>query len=203
MPNHVTTILTATDPKVLGTLVHTVTAQEQFEENEKSRKEFPFFGAEKKLEEFEDKKIVDFAQVIPMPARMFEGGCDGKHPHPHPDGGVYDYCWYGWNQNNWGTKWNAYSAEISDDLLTVQFDTAWAHPDPVIEALSKSFPDEPILVKYADEDLGSNLGEYTILNGEIIDDATPGDPAGRLDFAAMVKYGQTYAALKAEWGEED
>ncbi len=73
-------------------------------------------------------------------------------------------------RNAWGTKWNAYSqsADVNTDYM-VTFETAWSHPYPVIEALSKKFPDEIINVKYADEDTGSNCGTYSIKNGEVIE----------------------------------
>ncbi|GGY87851.1 hypothetical protein [Shewanella fodinae] len=70
----------------------------------------------------------------------------------------------------WGTKWNAYNQISEENSETmVRFDTAWSHPYPVIEALSKKFPDEVISVKYADEDTGSNCGTYSIKNGEIVE----------------------------------
>jgi hypothetical protein len=151
--------------------------------------------------------IVDFEMVIPEPDRIYHGGCDGKHPHPHPDGGFYDYCWYEWNVENWGTKWNAYDAKVTPaagDLVEVRFDTAWSHPYPVIEALSLKFPEEPITVVFADEDLGCNLGSYEILNGEVTIDLFPvvGSDAA-LDMAAQVKYGMPYKDMQAEWGVED
>jgi hypothetical protein len=71
--------------------------------------------------------------------------------------------WYDWSSANWGTKWNAYEALIENGA--VKFDTAWATPLPVIEKLSKMFPDEEIHVRYADEDYGSNYGEFIIKNG--------------------------------------
>jgi hypothetical protein len=74
--------------------------------------------------------------------------------------------WYDWCCKEWGTKWNAYSEEaFSDD--TFIFDSAWAHPYPVIAKLSEKFPDHAFEVKYADEDIGSNFGHYIIKNGDI------------------------------------
>lgn len=73
-------------------------------------------------------------------------------------------------RGGWGTKWNAYgqNAESHSDT-TVEFETAWSHPLPVITALSKRFPEEKIIVKYADEDTGSNCGRYTMQNGEFVE----------------------------------
>lgn len=53
--------------------------------------------------------------------------------------------WYNWCCNNWGTKWNAVDTYISysdkDQVGTIQFDTAWDEPEPVLISLSKKFPD--------------------------------------------------------------
>lgn len=49
--------------------------------------------------------------------------------------------WYPWAIVNWGTKWGAYSFALeSSDPLTVKFETAWAFPTPVFEALVAEFP---------------------------------------------------------------
>lgn len=70
----------------------------------------------------------------------------------------------------WGTKWNAYGQSVEENSSTrVSFETAWSHPAPVIEALSKKFPEHEIKVRFADEDTGSNCGYYTIKNGEMIE----------------------------------
>ena len=69
----------------------------------------------------------------------------------------------------WGTKWNAYAQTIADDQASAQFDTAWSAPIPVYLALSKKFPIERISVTYADEDIGSNCGTFTLLNGEMVE----------------------------------
>ena len=74
--------------------------------------------------------------------------------------------WYGWQINNWGTKWNASDSYV--DGNTLHFQTAWSVPEPVLIKLSELFPKINILVKFADEDIGSNCGEFEILNGQII-----------------------------------
>lgn len=66
----------------------------------------------------------------------------------------------------WGTKWNAYGQRAEKHTSTkVTFETAWHHPFPVIEALSRKFPESEIFIRFADEDIGSNCGTYTIKNG--------------------------------------
>lgn len=51
--------------------------------------------------------------------------------------------WYEWNQEHWGTKWNAYEyAERSREpgKFVFEFQTAWSIPKPVFLALSKQYP---------------------------------------------------------------
>ncbi len=67
----------------------------------------------------------------------------------------------------WGTKWNAYSQDVDVDAGTAKFDTAWSCPRPVFIALSKLFPEAEIEVQFADEDLGSNCGQFTLKAGEV------------------------------------
>ena len=78
--------------------------------------------------------------------------------------------WYDWSVKNWGTKWNSYE-NTSDGKGSFTFETAWSHPDVIIEKLSKMFPTVTIYVQYADEDRGSNLGIYKMKNGEILEEA--------------------------------
>ena len=80
------------------------------------------------------------------------------------------YCyatWYDWCVEEWGTKWNCHEYRLEDsDRCT--FETAWTHPGPIIEALSRQHPQLAFEVRYADEDLGWNAGCYTLKDGEMI-----------------------------------
>ena len=76
--------------------------------------------------------------------------------------------WYDWHTHNWGTKWDCYDILVESDN-TIQFNTAWSTPVRAMIRLSELFPDVQIEVRYADEDFGSNVGTYTLLNGEIED----------------------------------
>lgn len=69
----------------------------------------------------------------------------------------------------WGTKWNACEPIANPDEGHCQFDTAWSCPLAVLEKLSARFPDESIMVTYADEDIGSNCGTFTLKNGQMIE----------------------------------
>lgn len=59
--------------------------------------------------------------------------------------------WYEWRNENWGTKWNAANASITERAedgtkISYSFETAWAPPIPVFFELSKQFPDVRICV---------------------------------------------------------
>ena len=60
--------------------------------------------------------------------------------------GKQDDRWYSWQINNWGTKWNTYSDELSymddDTVLYYSFDTAWSPPEPVIDRLRKIYTED-------------------------------------------------------------
>lgn len=80
--------------------------------------------------------------------------------------------WYSWSIANWGTKWNAYSQiQIKENIIS--FETAWSTPFPLMEELSRMFPDLTIEVVYADEDIGSNCGTYTFVNGSLVGEYSP------------------------------
>ena len=80
--------------------------------------------------------------------------------------------WYDWANENWGTKWGAYdSHRNSDDECT--FMTAWNTPFPAMVKLSEMYPDLVFTVQYADEDFGYNVGEYTIIAGDVINEYSP------------------------------
>ena len=79
--------------------------------------------------------------------------------------------WYEWRIQNWGTKWNASSAEVSDGRLF--FLTAWNAPKPVMEKLSGVFPSVSSHHAWADEDIGHNCGECTYQNGDVTQEYLP------------------------------
>lgn len=75
--------------------------------------------------------------------------------------------WYHWRVKNWGTKWDAYrlSKWYGD---TISFETAWSTPFAAFLKLSQLFPKTKIEVKFASEDVGSNLGSYILQGGNLI-----------------------------------
>lgn len=75
--------------------------------------------------------------------------------------------WYDWRLAHWGTKWNSSAYRLENDKRCT-FETAWTHPFPLLEALSRQHPQLEFEVRYADEDLGWNAGCYTLQNGVMI-----------------------------------
>lgn len=71
---------------------------------------------------------------------------------------------YYWRIKNWGTKWNAVDAAVYENE-TIEFDTAWSAPLPVIAKLSAKFPKVEFDYKWADEDIGQNCGEGRFCKG--------------------------------------
>lgn len=203
MPNHITTEITG--PLELADLLtrtHTETERLAHEAHEAERKQH--LAERGMVDRYTylpldmTEVIIDFAMLVPQPENIETGGCTGEHPE-----GVV--CWYDWNITNWGTKWNGYHLELEhgDETVTLRFETAWAHPFPIVEALSKKAPDSELSVYYADEDLGHNLGSYTISDGEPTSTTDVVEGTRRaLDFAARLQYGRSYAELTAEWDDE-
>lgn len=74
--------------------------------------------------------------------------------------------WYNWSIDNWGTKWDASETYVEDGEIS--FETAWSTPYPVIKKLSEIFPDLTLKLRFADESIGDNCGEYHLKNGEVI-----------------------------------
>ena len=77
--------------------------------------------------------------------------------------------WYGWSIANWGTKWSAYDTEIVEDN-TIIFNTAWSRAMPVISKLAEMFPDISFEYRWADEDIGANVGVAEFEGGEVVHD---------------------------------
>lgn len=96
--------------------------------------------------------------------------------------------WYDWATMNWNTKWNASDQYRNGN--TVTFNTAWSHPYRIIEKLSMMFPDIKFSIQYADEDIGSNCGEYTIQNGECLELSVFQDVSPEsIEFAMDIQFG--------------
>lgn len=97
--------------------------------------------------------------------------------------------WYDWQTSNWGTKWNAYE-QCSIDEDCIEFQTAWSTPFALLVNLSMLFPEVTFEVRYADEDFGYNVGEYTLLGGvEILTNIPDGGTDEAYEMAMDIQYG--------------
>ena len=93
--------------------------------------------------------------------------------------------WYEWRIHNWGTKWNSYSNTYGDgDTLCCQ--TAWSAPKEVIRRLSEMYPDVPMELQYADEDIGSNCGRVLYHAGVVEEEDYPETRKEAIEHACSV-----------------
>ena len=97
--------------------------------------------------------------------------------------------WYDWCCEHWNTKWNAYDcARIEPSDKRLEFSTAWSSVPPIIEAISKKYPDVTMNYSWADEDIGYNVGRITIRNGEVLDENIPeGGTRAAYEMAADIR----------------
>lgn len=61
--------------------------------------------------------------------------------------------------------------EVEPNIL--KFQTAWSCPLPILQVLALKFPEVGFVVKYADEDIGSNCGTLTFRGGELVNEEHP------------------------------
>lgn len=72
-----------------------------------------------------------------------------------------------WLIYHWGLNSDILKSELISDN-EIRFETLWVTPLLGIEYLSSLYPALKFNIKYSDEDIGYNVGEYTYLNGESI-----------------------------------
>ena len=69
--------------------------------------------------------------------------------------------WYHWNIDNWGTKWNSYSNNLTNEYM--YFNTAWSMPSDkivnhIFETFRKIMTDEEVEeIDYSTDDEGDNV----------------------------------------------
>ena len=112
---------------------------------------------------FEDENC--FSQIIPEPDWLNTPLMSSDMPKydwdtplgkvgelPQPDGtfqstGRRVDRWYDWRNQNLDTKWDAYDVVVTDDdpeCTEIEFNTAWAPPEPICHALREQYPDVSI-----------------------------------------------------------
>jgi len=128
---------------------------------------------------FEDENC--FTQIIPEPDwhniplltsdnRFYKYGNDGELPQYVEDPwrrlvfkstGISDQRWYDWRVNHWGTKWDCYDVEVTDDdpdQFEVEFNTAWSPPEPICAAIRDEYPD--LAVSWFYDEPGCEIAGY-------------------------------------------
>lgn len=130
----------------------------------------------------------DFNTIILMPSNIFQGDLGQKERELYGSDN-----WYDWSYENWGTKWNASDSSRESDIV-LTFNTAWAHPFPIINKISRMYPDNEFLIAYADEDMGYNLDVYTVKNGEPIKESS---------VAEGTSLAQILASLIIDWRDRE
>jgi len=115
----------------------------------------------KKLLQGEDS-VFDFNKIVPMPeefndekelTELESARLKKKH------GAV---GWREWCVKNWGTKWDADAAEITEEgdfSLVYEFNTAWSPPVPLVYKIRARFPKLKISAFY-DEPGVERAGYY-------------------------------------------
>jgi len=84
--------------------------------------------------------------------------------HPYPDNEL-KLNYQDWIIYNWGTPSDVLKSELISDNV-IKFETNLMTPLIGIEYLSSLIPNVKFEIKYADEDIGYNVGEYSFLNGK-------------------------------------
>lgn len=102
-------------------------------------------------------KMTNFNNIIQMPDEL-RNTTDGCYPGCDEifkrNMEKYGYrSWYDFSYANWGTKWDNNSVEIDGDVI--EFETAWSAPEGIYRKIAETIP---IVVAYADEDIGYNYG---------------------------------------------
>lgn len=76
--------------------------------------------------------------------------------------------WYDWSIENWGTKWDIYDCGDwyfeDDNVVMINFYTAWSPPISGIGKLSEQYRDLKFRIEYADEG-GDYVGYTSFENG--------------------------------------
>ncbi len=132
-------------------------------------------GDEKQVAAFFAKHIVDgrfdFNTIIPEPKtkdECLEAFYVNADSHIQTDADRPWFDWYRWRCVNWGTKWNAHDTQYDEANGTIDFDTAWSDPAPVIEALFNMYKDLKFDYKFIEEQGPVYLGHIIVDKGNTV-----------------------------------
>ena len=111
-----------------------------------------------------DESEFDFNKVIPYPEKYAK--MDAEKDSSGFNAGGYDWC-----IDNWGTKWNACYAEVTqnENSVEIHFDTAWSPSISITHRLSELFP--TLTFEHMFEEGGMDYsGMYIFKAGEVIEE---------------------------------
>ena len=114
---------------------------------------------------------LDFEKIIPPPPGIYRGNVGRAEEQLYGNNTLLDFA-----RTNWGTKWNSYGYDGFPKYEgggEIMFMTAWNRPEPVIVKLSEMYPDVQFQHRWADEDIGNNVGEILYEAGEEIEHDMP------------------------------
>ena len=110
------------------------------------------------VKEVDGKKYTNFNGIIPMPEELRNSTAGSGNPEWEKEHKrnkeKYGYRhWYDFAVAEWGTKWDNLEVAIRDGVIV--FESAWSMPGPIYMKIAETIP---IVVEYADEDIGCNFG---------------------------------------------
>ena len=134
-----------------------------------------------------DLTYMDFNNIIPTPGYIYTGllGRNEKNVY------TKNNCWYKWNLDNWGCKWNATNATLDTKNRIVYFNTPWNGVPALMGILSQNI-NIPLEYTYANEDAGVCTGRFKFNNGRV-------ESYNEYDNCSKDAF-QTYLEL---WGDEN
>tara|TARA_B100000575_G_scaffold118383_1_gene94252 strand:+ start:583 stop:1053 length:471 start_codon:yes stop_codon:yes gene_type:complete len=131
-----------------------------------------------RIKEIFSSKDTVFGKIIPSPDWATIPNEDGElptvreHKNPKtgevsfvttefPKSGKQDSRWYDWNLQNWDTKWdvvNSVEVDAEEDMLELNFNTAWSPPESVCHKLREMFPD--VSIQWFYDEPGMEIAGY-------------------------------------------
>lgn len=118
-----------------------------------------------------DESVLSFMNFISPPQEAIASG-EYYGTHGFKDGkevGRTPNNWYEFNSREWGTKWDASEEELRNENateLSYYFQTAWAPPEPVFQAMAEQHP-KLTFQFHSVEEQGWGV-EYEGINGELM-----------------------------------
>jgi len=102
------------------------------------------------------ERDVTFTGILPIPTEFKESAY------------LTNIKYVNWAIKNWSTKFDA-SETVVIAPNVVKFVTVGTTPINLIGTLSERYPNVKLKIEFADEDLGTNVGDYTFMNGDVVD----------------------------------